>query len=132
MHRLRLGLPDGSRDMEADRSVLLEAGFDALHGGSWTKGCYMGQELTARTKYRGLLKRRLVPVWVEGALPPPGTPVLADGAEVGTMRSGRDGLGLALLRVDAAERTLDCAGSRLRVEAPAWMAVEAGMVDEQG
>ena len=42
--------------------MLLEAGFDELGGISWTKGCYMGQELTARTRYRGLLKRRLVPV----------------------------------------------------------------------
>ena len=42
--------------------MLLEAGFDELNGVSWTKGCYMGQELTARTKYRGLVKRRLVPV----------------------------------------------------------------------
>jgi folate-binding protein YgfZ len=82
LHRLRLGLPAGSRDLESEGSILLEAGFDELHGVSWTKGCYMGQELTARTKYRGLVKRRLVPVRVEGALPPRGTPVLdAAGAE---------------------------------------------------
>ncbi len=36
------------------KSILLEAGFDELNGVSWSKGCYMGQELTARTKYRGL------------------------------------------------------------------------------
>ena len=72
---LQAGVPDGSRDLEADRSVLLEAGFDELGGVSWSKGCYMGQELTARTKYRGLIKRRLVPVAVEGPLPPSGTPV---------------------------------------------------------
>ncbi len=87
-HRLALGLPDGSRDLEAEKTVLLEAGFDELNGVSWTKGCYMGQELTARTKYRGLVKRRLVPVTVAGSLPLPGTPVLRDGIEVGTMRSG--------------------------------------------
>ncbi len=100
-HRLALGLPDGARDMEAEKSVLLEGGFDELGGVSWTKGCYMGQELTARTKYRGLLKRRLVPVAIEGATPPPGTPVMRAGAEVGEMRSARDGLGIALLRLDA-------------------------------
>ncbi len=68
-HRLSLGLPDGSRDMEPDKTVLLEAGFDELHGVSWSKGCYMGQELTARTKYRGLVKRRLVPVAIAGPTP---------------------------------------------------------------
>jgi folate-binding Fe-S cluster repair protein YgfZ len=38
-HRLALGLPDGSKDMEAEKSVLLEGGFDELNGISWTKGC---------------------------------------------------------------------------------------------
>ena len=108
LHRLALGLPDGSRDMEAEKTTLLEAGFDDLHGVSWTKGCYMGQELTARTKYRGLLKRRLMPVRVEGALPEPGTPVMRDGVEAGTMRSGRGALGLALLRLDALGKELRC------------------------
>ena len=63
-------------DLEAEKTVLLEAGFDELHGVSWSKGCYMGQELTARTNYRGLVKRRLLPVAIEGPLPPPGSPVL--------------------------------------------------------
>jgi folate-binding protein YgfZ len=87
-HRLVLGLPDGSADLEAEKTVLLEAGFDELGGVAWNKGCYMGQELTARTKYRGLVKRRLVPVAVDGPLPAPGTPVLRDGAEVAGMRWG--------------------------------------------
>ena len=43
-HRLALGLPDGTRDLEAEKTVLLEAGFDELNGISWSKGCYMGQE----------------------------------------------------------------------------------------
>jgi folate-binding protein YgfZ len=120
-YRLQAGLPDGSRDMEADRSVLLEAGFDELAGVSWSKGCYMGQELTARTKYRGLVKRRLVPVSVDGPLPPPGTPVLRDGVEVGTMRSGRDGIGLASVRLDALGVPLHCAEAIVTPHIPAWM-----------
>jgi folate-binding protein YgfZ len=120
-HRLALGLPDGSRDLEAEKTVLLEAGFDELNGVSWTKGCYMGQELTARTKYRGLVKRRLVRVEVSGTLPPPGTPVLRDGTEVGTMRSGLDQSGLALLRIEALGDTLTCNGTTLMPRPPAWM-----------
>jgi folate-binding protein YgfZ len=122
LHRLRAGLPDGSRDLETERSVLLEAGFDELQGVSWSKGCYMGQELTARTKYRGLVKRRLVPVSVDGPLPAPGTVVLRDGVDVGTMRSGRDGIGLAVLRLDAiGAGTLRCGDAELTPRVPDWM-----------
>ncbi len=120
-HRLALGLPDGSRDLEPEKTVLLEAGFDELHGVSWSKGCYMGQELTARTKYRGLVKRRLVPVAVEGPLPEPGSAVLRDGTEVGTMRSGREQAGLAVLRLDALEAALTCGEAVLAPQVPAWM-----------
>jgi tRNA-modifying protein YgfZ len=120
-HRLMLGLPDGTRDLEVEKTVLLEAGFDELHGVSWDKGCYMGQELTARTKYRGLVKRRLVPVTVDGPLPEPGTPVLRGGTEAGTMRSGRDAMGLAVLRLDALDAALVCGEARLTARVPGWM-----------
>ena len=120
-YRLALGLPDGSRDLEAEKTILLEAGFDELHGVSWSKGCYMGQELTARTKYRGLVKRRLLPVAIEGPLPPPGTAVLSDGIEVGTMRSGREQAGLAVLRLDALDRALACGAATLAPRLPSWL-----------
>jgi len=121
-HRLPLGLPDGSRDMEAEKTTLLEAGFDELHGVSWTKGCYMGQELTARTKYRGLLKRRLVPVQIDGPVPHAGTPVLRAGTEVGTMRSGSERFGMALLRLDAIDTgDLTCGEAVLHPAPPGWM-----------
>jgi len=122
-HRLSLGLPDGSQDMEAEKSVLLEGGFDELHGISWTKGCYMGQELTARTRYRGLLKRRLVPVVIEGTAPERGTPILTpDGAEAGEMRSSQGAQGLALLRLEwLAAGPLTSGGAKLKPQPPAWM-----------
>jgi folate-binding protein YgfZ len=121
LFRLQAGVPDGSRDLEADRSTLLEAGFDELGGVSWTKGCYMGQELTARTKYRGLIKRRLAPVAVEGPLPPSGAPVFRGDQEVGTMRSGRGNLGIASLRLDALGGVLRCGEATLTVRVPSWM-----------
>jgi folate-binding protein YgfZ len=125
-HRLALGLPDGTRDLVAEQSLLLEANFDELHGLSWTKGCYMGQELTARTKYRGLLKRRLVPITVDGPLPAPGTPVLAGEAEVGEMRSGRESLGIAQLRLEALDgRALRCGEAVVVPRVPGWMALPA-------
>ena len=68
-HRLALGVPDGSRDLIVDKSLLLESGFEELNGVSFTKGCFVGQELTARTKHRALVKKRLMPVRVDGPLP---------------------------------------------------------------
>jgi folate-binding protein YgfZ len=121
LHRVSLGLPDGSRDMEPEKSVLLEAGFDELNGLSWTKGCYMGQELTARTKYRGLVKRRLVPVRIDGAVPPNGTPILQDGREVGTMRSNIGQLGLALVRLEALDGVLTADGATITPTVPGWL-----------
>jgi folate-binding protein YgfZ len=101
--RLRLGhgVPDGSRDLAVEKAILLESGFDELNGVDWQKGCYVGQELTARTKYRGLVKKRLMPVAVDGALPPPGTIVTLGAEEAGEIRSGRDGVAIALLRLDS-------------------------------
>jgi folate-binding protein YgfZ len=121
LHRVALGLPDGSRDMESEKSILLEAGFDELNGVSWTKGCYMGQELTARTKYRGLVKRRLVPVRIEGVVPAPGTPILRDGREVGTMRSTVGQRGMALVRLDVLESVLISEGATITPTAPPWL-----------
>jgi len=120
-HRIALGLPDGSRDMEADKSILLEAGFNELHGIAWDKGCYMGQELTARTRYRGLVKRRLVPVRAAATLPPSGTPVLAGGEEVGVLRSVIGGAGLAVLRLAALDGALTAGGVALRAVLPDWI-----------
>ena len=122
-HRLARGIPDGSRDLVVEKTVLLEAGFDELNGVDWQKGCYVGQELTARTKYRGLIKKRLFPVRIEGPLPAPGAALLLDGKDAGEMRSSCDGLGLALLRLDAVaeKRPLIAGGSTIVPLTPPWM-----------
>src|SRR5581483_2479221 len=125
--RLSLGVPDGSRDLAVDKAILLEAGFDELNAIDWQKGCYVGQELTARTKYRALIKKRLMPVAVDGPLPPPGSPITLGERDAGEMRSGADGLGLALLRlemVDAAAlegMPLSAGEARLKPLRPDWM-----------
>jgi len=98
--RITAGVPDGSRDMTINKSTLMEFGFEVLRGVDFEKGCYVGQELTARTKYRGLVRRRLQRVLVDGALPPPGTPVMAKEKEAGEICSGVDNQALALLRLD--------------------------------
>ncbi len=129
--RLAHGVPDGSRDLEIEKAILLESNFEELNGIDFAKGCYVGQELTARTKYRGLVKKRLFPVAIEGTPPAPGTPVTVDGQDAGTMRSASGGRGLALLRIDAVrdamagKAALDAAGTRLTPETPAWMRLSA-------
>jgi folate-binding protein YgfZ len=124
--RLEHGVPDGSRDLTVEKAILLESGFDELNGVDWQKGCYIGQELTARTKYRGLIKKRLMAVRVDGALPAPGTPVMLGDQEAGELRSGQDGIALALLRLDAvaaaasAGQSLIAGAARLTPIKPDW------------
>jgi tRNA-modifying protein YgfZ len=126
-HRLALGVPDGSRDLVVEKSFLLESGFEELNGVSFTKGCFVGQELTARTKHRGLVKKRLVPVRAEGPLPAPGTPVTRGERDAGEIRSGTDGMALALLRLEllapdaAAKGPLKAGDALLTPQPPLWL-----------
>ena len=122
LHRLALGLPDGTQDCEAGRTLAAEANMDLLGGISWGKGCYMGQEVTARMRYRGLVKRRLVPVAATAPLPAPGTPIEQNGVEVGTLRSSQDHLALAMLKTGLPPAPLLCAGHTLTPRPPAWLA----------
>lgn len=124
--RVKLGVPDGSRDLQIEDALLLENGFDELSGVDWKKGCYIGQELTARMKYRGLVKKRLVPVAIDGPIPAPGTIVKLGDAEAGEMRSAAGNMGLALLRLEAMAKARDegtplqAGEATLSPHKPAW------------
>src|SRR6266404_5037021 len=108
---------------DAAEALPLENGFDELNGVDWQKGCYMGQELTARTKYRALIRKRLFPVRIEGVLPAPGTSIYKDGQEVGELRSGSGSRALAMLRLDAVKpgQKLTAGGAGILPEIPGWM-----------
>ncbi|MEL3892181.1 folate-binding protein [Ferrovibrio sp. MS7] len=126
--RLLLGVPDGSRDIERDKGLLLENHFEALNGVDFNKGCYVGQELTARTKYRGLVKKQLFLVHAEAPLPARGSIVTLDGQEAGELRSSLGPQGLALLRLEAVARAaaggppLLCEGIALTARLPDYAA----------
>lgn len=128
-HRLRIGLgvPDATRDLTPEKSILLENGFDELGAIDWQKGCYMGQELTARTRYRGLVRKRLLPVRIEGTPPAPGTPLMLGDQELAELRSvSADGtVGLAMVRLEAlaedSSPTFRAGDAKLSPDIPGWM-----------
>ena len=101
--RLRHVLPQGTPDFEADRSLLLDHNADQLNGIDWQKGCYLGQEVTARMKHRHKNRYHLCHIMfaAESPVPPTETPLCIDGVVVGTLRHacGRDGL--AKIKTDA-------------------------------
>lgn len=66
-HRLSLGITEGQAELGAEKTLWLECNADALNGVSFTKGCYVGQENTARMNYRQKVNRRMVVVPVEQA-----------------------------------------------------------------
>ena len=134
-HRLTLGIADGSRDLEIGHSTLAEGNFDLLGGIDWKKGCYVGQELTARMRYRGLAKKRLFPVRGEGTLPPHGAPLTLNGIEAGEMRSSCGNNGLALLKIDTAQKLTDEESplthkeTKIFVSTPDWMKIDVQPVN---
>ncbi|GBR49166.1 CAF17-like 4Fe-4S cluster assembly/insertion protein YgfZ [Neokomagataea thailandica] len=124
IRRLSLGLPDWT-DFEAEKTLALEANMDVLHGVSFSKGCYMGQELTARTHYRAVLKRRILPITGPStAFSTPG-PIQLNGKDVGELRSHHATTALALLRREAwSSNALTLNGETVQVVWPNWFPAE--------
>ena len=93
-------IPETGIELTGD-SYLLEAGFEQLNGVDFRKGCYVGQEVTARMKHKTELKKGLATVSVEGEAPV-GTAITRDGKPVGTMFTQSGGQAIAYLRFDRA------------------------------
>jgi folate-binding protein YgfZ len=102
--RISFAIPDGSRDMKIEDSTLIECGIDRLNGISFTKGCYVGQELTARMKHRGLAKKHLYALEFAQTPPAPGSELSIGGKFAGEMRSSCGNRGLALLKDEYAAK----------------------------
>lgn len=100
--RIILGIPDGSRDMKVTKSTLLECNIDQFNGVDFDKGCYMGQELTARMHHRNLGKKHLQTLKFNGMPPPaPFSDIELDGKVIGNMRSSCGQISLAIIKDDA-------------------------------
>jgi hypothetical protein len=120
-HRIALGVPDRA-DFEPDSSFLLECNGEELHGVDFRKGCYVGQELTARMKHRGTARRRILRI--AGAGLTRGARVQDGAREIGEVLSVQDGHGLATIRLDrwreAQGRPLTTNGQGVEVTLPAY------------
>ena len=122
LHRLAQGAPDLARDGLSDSAYALEANFDLLNAVDFKKGCFVGQEITSRMKRRSVVKSRIVPMRFEGEAPAPGSEVLNGALRAGEVRSGADGIALALLRLDrAVDAPLSVYGRPVMLDIPAWL-----------
>lgn len=131
--RLALGLADSAADIGSGELFVQEANLDQLNGVSFTKGCYVGQEVVSRTHHRGSVRSRIMPVTfnaaASGALPH-GADVMSGETRLGSMLSSHGGRGLALLRLDklaeaAAPPMVE--GTRLSITKPAWARFEVSI-----
>lgn len=108
-------IPESGVELVPDDSFILEHGFERLHGVDFRKGCYVGQEVTARMKHKTELRKGLVRVAVEGAAPV-GTEITGDdGRPAGTLFTQSGGFGIAYLRHDRADGILKAGSARLWV-----------------
>ncbi len=105
-------IPETGIELIPDESYILENGFERLHGVDFRKGCYVGQEVTARMKHKTELRKGLVQVTVEGAAEP-GAEITAEGKPVGTLFTRSGDRALAYLRFDRAGNDMEANGIRV-------------------
>ena len=131
-HRLMLGIPDGSRDLQPDKAIPLEYGFDALNAIAWDKGCYLGQELTARTRHLGVIRKGLFAAKFNGISPGFNHPVYIDDQKIGETLSWSGNHTLCRLRfeffqkAELSENTavrLQYDGGTLTATRPTWRTI---------
>lgn len=111
--RVALRVPETGIELLSGEGYILELDFERLNGVDFRKGCYVGQEVTARMRHKTELRRRLMVVTVSEPVEP-GTAVLTEtGKQVGVLFTQSGGRGLALLRVDRLAGALSAAGARV-------------------
>lgn len=124
-HRLSLGVPEG-QDFGSDAVFALDGGLDELHAIAFAKGCYVGQELTARMKHRGTARKRILPLeTMDKSALTAKAELRAGGHVIGETLSAYDSRGFALVRLDrlddAGEAPIEVEGHAVRVTKPDWL-----------
>ena len=105
-------IPESGIELQPNETYLLEAGFERLHGVDFRKGCYVGQEVTARMKHTTELRKGLVVLAITGAAPI-GTPILAGEREAGVVFTQSGGRAIAQMRFDRMDGPLTAGEARL-------------------
>ncbi|MGY6410373.1 MAG: CAF17-like 4Fe-4S cluster assembly/insertion protein YgfZ [Alkalilacustris sp.] len=106
-------IPETGLELIPDQTFILEAGFERLGGVDHRKGCYVGQEVTARMKHKTELRKGLVTVQVEGPAEP-GTAITADGRPAGTLHTRSGDRAIAYLRFDRATGPMQAGEATVR------------------
>lgn len=108
-------IPETLIELIPNETYILEAGFERLHGVDFRKGCYVGQEVTARMKHKTELRKGLIRLRVEGQAPV-GTPILRDGREVGALFTQSKGLAIGHVRFDRLGEAMEAGEARVFTE----------------
>ncbi|WP_170443269.1 CAF17-like 4Fe-4S cluster assembly/insertion protein YgfZ [Ruegeria arenilitoris] len=111
--RVRYCIPETGIELTPD-TYILEAGFEPLNGVDFKKGCYVGQEVTARMKHKTQLRKGLRVVAIDGAAPV-GSEILSAGKPAGTLFTQSNGQAIAYLRLDRAGDDMQAGDARLRL-----------------
>lgn len=129
--RIALGLADGGQDLGEGRLFPHEANWDQMGGVSFTKGCYVGQEVVSRMQHRATARSRILPVMFDAdALA--NTPIVSGDMAIGETLSASGTTALALLRLDRlaeAKAPLLANGLRLHVKKPDWIKYEVTIAE---
>jgi folate-binding protein YgfZ len=98
---LRYGVPQGGIDFVYGTIFPTDVLMDLFHSLSYDKGCYIGQEVVSRLYHREKIRSRFVGVSFDAdVIIPRGADIILEGRRIGTMGSSREGIGLALIRLD--------------------------------
>lgn len=125
--RLSLGVPDGRRDITPEKMHLIEANMEQLSGVAFDKGCFTGQELTARVHNRGLVKKRLLPIRLDFPVAVGDTVTNLDGEAIGHVTSQNNRYAMAHVKLELARPVLAGAdkaqidGSDVELFKPDWL-----------
>ena len=122
--RITLGLSDSDGDIGSGQLFPHEANLDQLSAVSFSKGCYIGQEVVSRMEHRATARSRILPVQFDSAAPPRDAAIKSADRVVGSVLSSAGNIALALIRLDRlgeADQPLLTDGVRVRVHKPAWV-----------